>query len=141
MYRSNVRILVVDDDRLLREFYARAFESMGYEAVCACDGAEAIRFLETAEQGFALVIMDLLMPIKTGWEAMEYIRENPKWGNLPVVAITGVALSDTERKRLANLCDDIILKGQFTMSRLHNLTERFIHDDNDGRATPLRATG
>jgi len=127
MASGTARILVVDDDQLLREFYARVFTNMGYEAVCAGDGEEAIMLLREAREPFSLIIMDLLMPVKTGWETMEFIRKRPEWKNLPIVAITGLAVSNQEMVRMREYCDDIILKGEFEMTRLSQTVERLIN--------------
>ncbi|OPZ31536.1 MAG: Polar-differentiation response regulator DivK [Lentisphaerae bacterium ADurb.BinA184] len=120
------KVLVVDDDQLLREFYARVFANMGYEAVCAGDGDEAIMLLRESREPFALIIMDLLMPVKTGWETMAFIRGRQEWRNVPIVAITGLAVSSEEMARMRQYCDDIILKGEFGMSRLSETVERLI---------------
>jgi len=120
------KVLVVDDDRLLRDFYARVFENMGFQAVCAEDGEQAIIFLQRARQPFDLVLMDLLMPVKTGWEAMQFIRDCGEWRTLPIIAITGLTISDDELARLHGLCDAILLKNQFSMASLHDCVERLV---------------
>ena len=126
MKNKSNRILVVDDDQLLREFYDRVFENMGYSSVCVSDGQEAIDFLENAESPFALVIMDLLMPVKTGWEAIEYIRRNEQWRGLPILAITGMACSEEELGMIREKCDDVILKPEFEMHHFHEAVDRLI---------------
>jgi CheY-like chemotaxis protein len=120
------KVLVVDDDKLLRDFYARVFENMGFQAVCAEDGEQAILFMEKARQPFSLVLMDLLMPVKTGWEAMEFIRGRAEWQNLPIVAITGLCISDEDLSRLNELCDAILLKNQFSMTSLQRCVEQLV---------------
>ncbi len=126
MKHQPARILVVDDDRLLREFYSRVFENLGYEVVCAGDGEQAIGFLENSERSFSLVLMDLLMPVKTGWEAIEHIRDNPRWHDLPVVAITGLSMSRPERDRIAAQCSEVISKDDFEMKTFERLVEQYV---------------
>jgi CheY-like chemotaxis protein len=118
------RVLVVDDDELLREFYSRVLAGQGYEAVCAANGDEAIRLLEGAKEDFALVIMDLLMPVRTGWELIEYIKAAPAWQKVPILAITGLAASFEEFERVKAVCDEVLLKGDFELARFCDTVKR-----------------
>jgi len=126
MPKRSPRILVVDDDELLRQFYARVFENMGFDTVCAQNGAEALQFLSSAADPFSLVLMDLLMPVKTGWEAITAIRQSPAWQDLPIIAVTGLAISDDELERLRGCCNDVFLKDQFEFSRLKETVIRLV---------------
>lgn len=120
------RVLVVDDDELLRLFYTRALSSFGYQAVCAGDGEQAITLLQTSDRPFSLIIMDLLMPVKTGWEAIAFIRKQPEWSQIPIVAVTGVAISDEELERITALCDGVIRKRDFAMDKLRAILDTLI---------------
>ncbi len=120
------KIMVVDDDRLLREFYARIFENMECETVCAEDGDQALELLRNAQRPFSLVLMDLLMPVRTGWETIEFIRNEAAWANLPIIAITGLAVSGEELQRLRKMCDHVILKKEFDLTAFRDTVERLL---------------
>jgi CheY-like chemotaxis protein len=73
------RILVVDDEAIVREVAGEMLRTMGYEVACASDGNEAIKIYmqaRQAEEPFQAVIMDLTMPGGMGGrETMEKLRE------------------------------------------------------------------
>lgn len=126
MAPANQRILVVDDDELLREFYNRVLTIQGYSPICACNGDEALKILENAKEEFSLVIMDLLMPVRTGWELVESMRKNPVWDNVPVLAITGLAGSFEEFEQIKRVCDAVLLKGDFELAKFKETVESLV---------------
>ncbi|MEO8253110.1 MAG: response regulator [Flavobacterium sp.] len=88
---KNKNILVVDDD--IRNIYAlsAALTSKGAIITTAFNGIEALKTLEEHPE-FDIVLMDIMMPEMDGFEATKKIRENPKWKNLPIIALTAKAM-------------------------------------------------
>ena len=90
------RILLVEDNPVNQKVIAATLRRAGYQVVVASDGEQAIAALDRDE--FALVLMDVQMPVLDGLEATRQIRANPRWANLPVLATTAHAMSgDRER--------------------------------------------
>src|SRR5262249_7598998 len=79
LHMGSGRILVMDDEGLIRKILARTLERSGYQVECAADGAEAIAMYESAKasgQGFAAVVLDLTVPGGMGGkEALIKLRE------------------------------------------------------------------
>jgi two-component system, OmpR family, response regulator MprA len=102
-----VKILVVDDERAVRDSLRRALELQGYQVDLAADGAEALAQLESNGQPDA-VVLDILMPGIDGLEVCRRIREN---GNeVPVLMLTA---RDAVGDRVAGLdagADDYLVK-------------------------------
>ncbi|WP_169817140.1 response regulator [Flavobacterium glycines] len=88
---KNKNILIVDDD--IRNIYAlsAALTSKGAIITTAFNGIEALNTLED-HQNFDIVLMDIMMPEMDGFEATKKIRENAKWKNLPIIALTAKAM-------------------------------------------------
>jgi len=81
------RILVVDDDRSVREMLARVLAGEGYLVSAAADGTSALEI--TAATKVDLVLLDLNMPGKSGWDTFERLTaQNPL---LPVIIVTARA--------------------------------------------------
>jgi CheY-like chemotaxis protein len=80
------RILVADDDAVIREIYLRVLGAKGYEVRAAKDGVEALSMLEDEEAD--LVLLDLEMPNLTGWEVLATMRNRAGWGHIPVIIVT-----------------------------------------------------
>jgi CheY-like chemotaxis protein/signal transduction histidine kinase/CHASE3 domain sensor protein len=86
-------ILMVDDD--IRNVFAltAALEQRGAKVVIARDGKEALKKLDE-ENGIDLVLMDIMMPVMNGYEAMEEIRKQSRFTKLPIIALTAKAMKD-----------------------------------------------
>jgi len=112
---KNKRILIVDDDSLLRNFFSKVISAEGYDAVVACDGDDAISSLET-ENEFCLFIIDLLLPVRSGWEVIEYIKQNERFDGIPIIALTGLADSFNEINKVKDSCDAVLHKGNFELT-------------------------
>lgn len=80
-------LLLVDDSAVARAKLAKLFQTAGYRVTLAKDGAEALERL--AEQSFAVLITDLEMPNKDGFELIAAVHGNLDTEDLPIIAITG----------------------------------------------------
>lgn len=91
------RILVVEDNLVNQKVVSAVLTKNGFRIELACDGKEALEKLESGSR-FDLVLMDVQMPVLDGLEATRRIRKNPKWTQLPIVAMTAHAMNgDRER--------------------------------------------
>ena len=100
-----MKILVVDDEKLLVKGIKFNLENEGYQVECAYDGAAAVELARSG--GFDLIILDLMMPEIDGLEACMRIRE---FSNVPVIMLT--ARSEDTDKIIGFECgaDDYITK-------------------------------
>jgi CheY-like chemotaxis protein len=89
-------VLVVDDD--FRNIFALTalLERAEAKVVSAQSGAEALAILEQTD--IDIVLMDIMMPVMNGYQTMAEIRKNPRFADLPIVAVTGKVV-DGERDR------------------------------------------
>ena len=84
---TKLDILMADDDPIMREFASVYLSTPSAEVVTVEDGSLAIAKL--AEAKFDIVLLDIDMPVMTGFEALQIIRRSPAHANLPVIVITG----------------------------------------------------
>jgi CheY-like chemotaxis protein len=80
-------LLVVDDEQSLREMMAYALTSEGHEVVEAENGAVALRLLKEGPLP-DLVLLDLTMPVTSGYEVLAALRADPILSSLPIVVLT-----------------------------------------------------
>lgn len=85
LMRTKKRVLVVDDDAVLRDLLCKMLSSIGLKAVPAENGREAYELLQIGF--FDLVVTDLQMPVMDGWTLIKKLRRHSR--QLPVVVITG----------------------------------------------------
>jgi len=81
------RVLVVDDDRDLRELLAAMLTSAGFEVLTAENGAAALSVLRTVIPD--LIVLDLMMPVMNGWQFREAQSAVPDYSRIPVVCLSG----------------------------------------------------
>jgi len=131
---SKGKILVVDDDPLLRSLLVDTLSSIGYDSTAASDGVEALAILREQRQAdFDLVITDIKMPRMDGLTLTKKIRRACPL--LPVLFITGVVSEET----MAAAAPDGYLSKPFRIELLENLIERTLTAARTGRRpTPPR---
>jgi two-component system OmpR family response regulator len=132
-------ILVVDDDREIRDLLARFLEKHGFRVTTARDGRELRRALPNGH--YALVVLDLMLPGEDGLSLLRWLRE--AHGRLPVVMLTAMG---EETDRIVGLelgADDYVPKpgGEFDLLRIlaeragRVLTREMLMDLLHGRST------
>lgn len=80
------RVLVIDDEPMIRSLLRRKLEQIGYEVEEAVDGRKAIRCL--GESQFDLVIADIVMPEQDGLEVIMFLQQEQP--DVKVIAVTGI---------------------------------------------------
>ena len=100
-----VRILVVDDDPDIAEYFSMFLEDNGYEVQTACSEASALRTIEDFEPN--AILIDVMMPGRSGLDLMVKLRRIERWSNLPMIIITGndTILSDACRSYISSYDD------------------------------------
>lgn len=84
-------VMVVDDDRLVRETIGDFLTDLGFAALLASDGAVALTLLATTAPRPALIVLDLKMPNLDGWQFREAQARHPDLATIPMVVVTAVA--------------------------------------------------
>lgn len=85
--RIRGNVLVVDDETMIRRTVKRLLNRLGYTAVLASDGEEALEIYEEQGDDISFVLLDLIMPVMDGAEVMERLKElDPE---LPIIILSG----------------------------------------------------
>lgn len=105
---AGARILVVEDDAELREFYALTLEDAGWEVLVAADGGEALHLLE--QDHADLVVSDVQMPNLDGLGLLTRLREDPILRSTPVILLTARGATQDVVEGLRLGADDYLVK-------------------------------
>lgn len=105
---DNKKILIVDDDPRNIFVLAVALEDYGAEIIEAENGKEALEKLEN--EPVDLILMDIMMPVMNGYEAIKEIRNTNKIKDIPIIATTAKSLKDDREKCMAAGANDYISK-------------------------------
>jgi two-component system response regulator CpxR len=88
MHAPDARVLVVDDDQDIRDTVAAALETEGYRVSCAANGAQALAMMRGDRP--EAIVLDLSMPIMTGWELLEAVHERRELREVPVLVLSAM---------------------------------------------------
>ncbi len=120
-------VLVVDDDAAARDIVGRGLRRDGWKVVDAENGRIALREVERDVP--ALILLDLMMPEMDGFEFVAALHERPEWREIPVIVITSMDVTETERTRLSGGVRHILTKSSYSMSDLLLEVRRAAHLD------------
>jgi len=125
---SGERILLVEDNELNRELATEILSEAGFEIDTAVNGREAVdTLMNSAENYYRLVLMDIQMPVMNGYDATVEIRKMSRSDikNIPVIAMTANAFAeDVEASVMAGMNDHIA--KPFDIKKLLNLIKKYL---------------
>ncbi len=106
--QENCRVLVVDDVEDNRELLVHMLEPVGFEVQLASDGEQAVKEFKVWRPH--LILMDFLMPVMDGLEAIRTIRASTGGEEPKIIAVTASAMDDNRQELLGNGADDFMGK-------------------------------
>ncbi len=98
------RILLVEDNEMNRDMLTRRLQRKGHEVAIAVDGEEGLAMV--ARHRPDLILMDMSLPVISGWDATRRLKQDPDLASIPVIALTAHAMAQDREKALAAGCDD-----------------------------------
>jgi len=106
------KILIIEDDKFLRELIAQKLIREGYEISEAADGEEGIKSLEKKKPD--LVLLDLILPGMDGFEVLAKMKTKPILSEIPVIILSNLGQKDDIEKGLKMGANDYLIKAHFT---------------------------
>lgn len=98
------RILLVEDNEMNRDMLSRRLVRKGHEISLAFDGAQGVAMVRTIRPD--LVLMDMSLPVMSGYDATRELKKDPDTRHIPVIALTAHAMSGDRDRALQAGCDD-----------------------------------
>jgi len=101
-------VLIADDNEDIRELLTHLLRAQGYRVVCAEDGEQALVAL--ADQPIDLALLDVMMPVRSGFAVCRAVKARPETRLIPVVLVTGLASSADRIQGIESGADDFLNK-------------------------------
>ena len=98
------RILFVEDDDMSRDVISTRLTRNGYEVVMVEEGHQALSAV--TNQSFDLIILDMSMPVLSGWDTAKKLKASPATASIPILALSAHAMSADRKKALDAGCND-----------------------------------
>ena len=105
---SKLKILVVDDEPDVVAFMERTLRTEGFDVVSAFDGISALDLVDAEKPD--LVLLDLMMPMISGYEVCEQIKANPQTQAIPVICVSSAHTPDARAHTLRLGAATLIVK-------------------------------
>ena len=122
--KQNQKVLVIDDDKDVRELLSRLLKDAGYRPIDARDGKEG---LERTKDEPALIILDLEMPRMDGFEFLDnYIKDVPEEKRAPVLVFSGKDLTDVQEDLLKERVIGLVKKDDVSMDKLSQMIQGIV---------------
>ena len=121
---KNQKVLVIDDDKDVRELLSRLLKDAGYRPIDARDGKEG---LERTKDEPALIILDLEMPRMDGFEFLDnYIKDVPEDKRAPVLVFSGKDLTEVQEDLLKERVVGLVKKDDVSMDKLSKMIQSIV---------------
>lgn len=98
------KILLVEDNELNRDMLSRRLTKRGYQVAIALDGLQGVDLARSESPD--LILMDMSLPLKDGWQATAEIKADPATSSIPVIGLSAHAMSGDRDKAMQAGCDD-----------------------------------
>jgi DNA-binding response OmpR family regulator len=105
-------ILIVEDDKFLRELITQKLVKEGYDTLMAIDGEEGIKKVREGKPD--LVLLDLILPGIDGFEVLSRMKEDENLAKIPVIILSNLGQREEIERGLKLGANDYMIKAHFT---------------------------
>ncbi len=119
---SSNKILIVEDDKFLRELLSKKLSEEHYKVVVAVDGSDALKKISEDEPG--LILLDLILPGMSGFDVLEELKRNNK--RIPVIVLSNLGQKEEIEKGLKLGAVDYLIKAHFTPDEIITKIKKYL---------------
>ncbi len=128
---ANPKILFVDDDNFLRKVYEAELKEKNFDVVLAQDGEEGLEKAQLEDPD--LIILDMIMPKKSGFEVLTELQRNPKTRNIPVIILSNLGQEDDKKKGVDLGAVDYLIKDNITLGILVEKINQYLNSKTQSK--------
>lgn len=123
MSEKKYKILLAEDDQFIARAYKDGFEQAGFEVVAAVDGVETVKKIRSEKPD--LLLLDLVMPIKSGFGVMEEIKADETI-KVPVLVLSNLSQESDIKKSKELGAIDYIVKSNISMKEVIEVVKKYL---------------
>jgi DNA-binding response OmpR family regulator len=129
---TKAKILFVDDDNFLRKVYKAELSERGYEVILAADGEEGLHKAQLEDPD--LVILDMIMPKKSGFEVLMELQSDPNTKSIPVIILSNLGQEADIKKGIDLGAVEYLVKDDVTLETIVAKVEEYLHSKSKSKA-------
>lgn len=116
---KKIKVLIVEDDEIVRKIYAKTFMRSGFTVYTASDGGLAIEKYKSKKPD--IILLDIIMPNVNGYEVLNKIRSNLN-SYIPIIMLTNLGADSFKRESQLDNIDAYLIKLQYSPQEIVNKT-------------------
>ncbi len=110
------KILFIEDESALQKTFRDILEREGYEMISALDGESGLRLAKTQKPD--LILLDLILPKKDGFDVLKELKENEATKEIPVIVLTNLEEIESIEKAIELGATTYLVKAQYTLEEV-----------------------
>lgn len=114
--KDKKRILVVDDERAVLELAEIKLKELGFDVITATSGNDCLKIAERESPD--LILLDIMMPEMDGSQIAQFLLENPRTKDIPIIFVTSMISEEEEREQLGKIGNRLFVAKPFDKERI-----------------------
>jgi len=110
------KILIIEDDQFLREFLFKKLSEENFEVLAAKEGKEGVELAKKEKPD--LILLDLILPEKNGYEVLEDLKKNPLISEIPVLVLSNLGQKEEIEEAFRKGAKDYLIKAYFSLEEI-----------------------
>ncbi len=121
---QKIKIAIIEDEKSIRDLYSYKFKLSGYEVKTAENGIKGLELIEEFMPD--LILLDLRMPLLSGEDMLELLRENDWAKDIKVIVLTNISKDEAPAKLRFLDVDQYIVKAQHTPAQIVDIVQKVL---------------
>lgn len=118
------KILLVEDDRFLRELMSQKLIKMGYDLIAAVDGEEGVEKAKSEKP--EIILLDIMLPGIDGFGVLTQVKADPGTAEIPVIMLSNLGQKEDIDRALKIGATDFLVKAHFTPQEIIDKIEQYL---------------
>ncbi|MCK5510121.1 response regulator [Candidatus Parcubacteria bacterium] len=121
---KKIKILLAEDDKFISKAYQDGLGRAGFEVIAAYDGNEALNKIKSKKPN--IILLDLIMPEKNGFEVLEEIKTDNDLKNIPIIILSNLGQASDIQKGRDLGANDYLIKSNFSIKEVIEKMKEYV---------------
>jgi DNA-binding response OmpR family regulator len=122
--KKNTLVLVIEDDSFIANVHKKKLTKEGFEVAMAGNGEEGLALAQKSKPD--IILLDLIMPVKDGFQTLKELKENPELKDIKVIVLSNLSQEDDKQRIMDMGAVDYIVKANISFREIINQIKRHL---------------
>jgi len=133
---AKIKIVLVEDDEILSKVIYEELKDEGFDVFQSFDGEDGLKLVRSKKPD--LVLLDIILPKKNGFEVLEELKKSPDTKDIPVIVLTMIGKDEDIKRGLRLGANDYIVKSQHAIAEIIEKIKDFFEKEQHPEAKQLQ---